>query len=139
MNPNLGKTPDQLSPDLSRSMTGESLDAARNSILMAFGVLPGLHNPATTGPMVRESTRHLAGWVLQPICELMADEAREKLGAAVTIDVGRPLQAFDAGGRARALAQLIEAMGRAKELGLTPDQVNGAIKAVNFAGGDDLA
>lgn len=139
MNPNIGKSPDQLSPDLSRSMTAETLAAARNSIAMAFGVLPGLLNPAATGPAVREAQRHLAGWVLQPLAELLAEEATAKLGGRVLIDVGRPLQAFDAGGRARALATLIDAMGRAKELGLTPDQVQQALVAVNWGGGDGNA
>lgn len=139
MNPNLGKSPDQLSPDLSRSMTGETLAAARNAIGMAYGVLPGLTNQATTGPMVREAQRHLAGWVLQPLAELLAEEASLKLGTKVVIDVGRPLQAFDAGGRARALSQLVEAMGRAKELGLTPEQWSVALQAVNWGGGDNTA
>ncbi|WP_444460933.1 phage portal protein [Rhodobacter capsulatus] len=136
MHPNLGKSPDQLSPDLSRSMTTETLAAARDAICMAFGILPGLMNPAATGPAVREAQRHLAGWVLQPLAELLAEEATAKLGGRVMIDVGRPLQAFDAGGRARALATLIDAMGRAKELGLPPDQVNQALLAVNWGGGD---
>jgi hypothetical protein len=139
MNPNLGKSPDQLSPDLSRSMTAETLDAARGAISMAFGVLPGLHNQSTTGPMVREAQRHLAGWVLQPLAELLAQEARIKLGVNVMIDVGRPLQAFDAGGRARALMGLVEAMGRAKELGLSADQWAVALQAVNWGGGDNSA
>lgn len=139
MNPNIGKSPDQLSPDLSRSMTRESLEAARGAICMAFGVLPGLMNPATTGPMVREAQRHLAGWVLQPVAELLAEEATRKLGGKVVIDVGRPLQAFDAGGRARALSQLIEAMGRAKELGLSPAEIDAAFTSVNWGGGDGLA
>ncbi len=139
MNPNLGKSPDQLSPDLSRSMTAETLSAARDAISMAYGVLPGLTNPAVTGPMVREAQRHLAGWVLQPLAELLAEEARIKLGSEVLIDVGRPLQAFDAGGRARALAGLVEAMGRAKELGLSADQWNVALNAVNWGGGDNAA
>jgi phage portal protein BeeE len=64
MHPNLGKSPDQLSPDLSKSMTAETLESARNAIAMAYGVLPGLTNQSTTGPMVREAQRHLAGWVL---------------------------------------------------------------------------
>jgi hypothetical protein len=139
MHPNLGKSPDQLSPDLSKSMTGETLEAARDAVAMAFGILPGLLNRGTTGPMVREAQRHLCGWVLQPIAELLAQEASAKLGAAVMIDVGRPLQAFDAGGRARALAQIIEAMGRAKELGLSADQLESALLSVNFGGGDNLA
>lgn len=139
MNPQLGQRSDQISPDLSRSMTAESLAAARDAVCGAFGVLPGLMNSATTGPMVREAQRHLAGWTLQPIAELLAEEAKAKLGVDVMIDVGRPLQAFDAGGRARALAQIIEAMGRAKELGLTPDQMQSALLSVNFGGGDGLA
>ena len=139
MNPQLGQRSDQISPDLSRSMTAETLAAARDAICGAFGVLPGLMNPATTGPMVREAQRHLAGWVLQPMAELLAEEASAKLGADVMIDVGRPLQAFDAGGRARALSQIIEAMGRAKELGLSPAQMDSALLSVNFGGGDGLA
>jgi hypothetical protein len=91
------------------------------------------------GPMVREAQRHLAGWTLQPIAELLAEEAKAKLGVDVMIDVGRPLQAFDAGGRARALSQIIEAMGRAKELGLSPAEMQSALLSVNFGGGDGLA
>jgi hypothetical protein len=139
MNPQLGQRPDSLSPDLSKAMTTESLAAARDAIAMVFGVLPGLINRATTGPMVREAQRHLAGWVLQPLAELVAAEATAKLGVTVTLDVGRPLQAFDAGGRARALLGLIEAMGRAKELGLSPAEMSAALASVNWGGGDALA
>ena len=119
-------------------MTAETLEAARSAIVAVYSVLPGLLTVAAQGPLVREAQRHLAGWVLQPICELVAEEASAKLGGKVLIDVGRPLQAFDAGGRARALSGLIEAMGRAKELGLTPDQMNQALLAVNWGGGDGL-
>lgn len=139
MHPNLGKSPDELTPDIGRARPGEMLEAARGAVLMAYGVLPGMLNPATTGPLIREGQRHLAGWVLQPIAELLAEEASRKLGNKVVIDVGRPLQAFDAGGRARALSQLIEAMGRAKELGLSPAEIGAAFKSVNMGGGDDLA
>lgn len=136
MNPQLGQRLEQLSPDLSKSMAGETLDAARDAVCMAFGVLPALFNPATTGPMVREAQRHLAGWVLEPMAQVLAVEAARKLGRMVRIDIGRPLQAFDAGGRARALSGLIEAMGRAKELGLSPDELQNALLAVNWGGGD---
>lgn len=139
LNPQLGQRAQDLSPDLSKSMTGPTLAAARDAVCMAFGVLPALNNPATTGPMVREATRMLAGWTLQPMAESFAEEATAKLGSKVIIDVGRPLQAFDAGGRARALSQVIEAMGRAKELELTPEQIEAAFKSVNFGGGDALA
>lgn len=120
MHPDHGKKPDHLSPDLSRSMTAETLSAARGAILMAFGVLPGMVDPNTTGPLIREGQRHLAQWTLQPIVSLMAEEVSAKLGTAVTMDVMRPLQAFDAGGRARAAAQIIDALAAAKEAGVDP-------------------
>lgn len=112
--------PQSVGPDLERSMTPETLAAARESILAAFGVLPGLFNAATTGPMVREAQRHLAQWTLQPVAGLMAEEASEKLGVQVKIDTLRPLQAFDAGGRARALSAIIAALAQAKEADVDP-------------------
>lgn len=139
MHPNQNKLPEDLSPNLSMSMTPQTLEAARGAVCSVFGVLPALLNPLAQAGLVREAQRHLAGWVLQPMAEVFAEEATRKLGAAVTIDIGRPLQAFDAGGRARALSQLIEAMGRAKELGLSPDQMNAALTSVNWGGGDTVA
>ncbi|ARC87889.1 phage portal protein [Rhodovulum sp. MB263] len=127
--PQIGQHPDDLTPDLSKAMTKETLDAARNAVSGAFGVLPGLLNPATTGPMVREAQRHLAQWMLQPIAALIAEEASEKLGTAVTLDVMTPLQAFDAGGRARAMSAIIGAMVQAKEAGIDPAQ---ALKLVDW-------
>jgi hypothetical protein len=64
---------------------------------VAFGVLPALMNPSTTGPMVREAQRHLAAWTLEPVAHLVAEEATRKLGTEVRTDVMRPLQAFDVG------------------------------------------
>jgi len=128
--------PSSLSPDLSRSMTAETHQAARDSICHAYGVLPALLNPSTTGPMVREAQRHLATWCLQPIAELVAEEATAKLGSPVTIDTLRPLQAFDAGGRARAFAGVIEALANAKAAELDPDQVAKALSLVGWA--DDV-
>ncbi|EKE72576.1 hypothetical protein B30_06331 [Celeribacter baekdonensis B30] len=58
----------------------------------------------------------------------MAQEASEKLGGGVTLDVMRPLQTFDSGGRARATGQIVEAM--AKEAGVDLDK---AAQIVNFA------
>jgi hypothetical protein len=124
--------PADLTPDLSRSGAGETLEAARGSIALAFGVLPGLLSPATTGPMVRECQRHLATWALQPIAELLAEEASAKLGSTVAIDVLTPLQAFDAGGSARAAAGIVQALVQAKEGGLTPAEVQAAFGAVDW-------
>jgi hypothetical protein len=110
--------PADLTPDLEKSTATETLAASRDAICGAFGVLPGLFNSATTGPMVRESQRHLAQWTLQPIAALIAEEATEKLGGKVTIDVMGPTQAFDAGGSARAFATLIQGLAMAKEAGV---------------------
>ncbi|WP_299553205.1 hypothetical protein [uncultured Tateyamaria sp.] len=109
-----------LTPDMSKAMLDKTLDQARDQINAAYGILPGLNNKATTGPMVREAQRHLAQWTLQPMAEQMAEEATDKLGSAVTLDVMRPLQAFDIGGRARAAAGIVQALTQAKEAGVDP-------------------
>lgn len=124
--------PQDLTPDLSRSMAGETLEAARGSICMAFGVLPAWLSTATTGPLVREAQRHLATWQLQPMAELLAEEASAKLGTPVGIDVLTPVQAFDAGGSARAVAGLVQALAQAKEAGLTPAETTAAFGAVDW-------
>lgn len=132
MNPQIGQKPDQLSPDLSKSMTAETLAAAREGIAMAYGVLPSFLNRAATGPVVREAQRQLAIWTLQPIAALLADEASAKLGATVEIDTIRPLQAFDAGGRARALSAIVKTMAEAKEAGIPPADLSGAMRMVDW-------
>jgi hypothetical protein len=121
--------PHDVTPDLSRAMTRESLAAARDAINMVFGVLPGMSASAATGPLIREGQRHLSTWVLQPIAVMIAQEASEKLGQTVALDVLRPLQSFDAGGRARALSGIIQALALAKEAGVDPDQ---ALKLVDW-------
>jgi hypothetical protein len=118
--------PQDMTPDLQRSMSTESLSAARDSILAVYGVLPGLFNASTTGPMVREAQRHLAQWQLQPIANLIGAEVSEKLDSPVTLDVMQPLQAFDAGGRARAAIAVVQLMAQA---GIDADQ---ALKLVNW-------
>lgn len=125
--------PHNLSPNLEHAMTKESLDAARASILGVFGVLPGLMSAATTGPLVREAQRHLATWTLQPLAAVMAEEASDKLGAVVEIDTLRPLQAFDAGGRARAAAGIVQTLALAKEAGVDPET---ALHLVDWKGPD---
>lgn len=125
--------PQDTTPDLARALPIEALQAARDSVAMAFGVLPALLHRSTTGPLVREAQRHLATWTLQPIVELVAAEATEKLGAEVEIDVHRPLQSFDAGGSARALSAIIGAMAQAKEAGLSDAQIAAAFGALDWS------
>ena len=122
--------PSDLTPDLSKAMTRETLQAARDSVATAFGVLPGMLSPNTTGPMVREGQRHLAQWCLQPLAAAIAEEASAKLGQPVTLDTLRPLQAFDAGGRARAAAGIVQALAQAKDAGVDPDT---ALKLVGWS------
>ena len=124
--------PSDVTPDLQGAMPKEMLDAARQSIMGVFGVLPGLMSSASTGPMVREAQRHLAQLVLQPIVVLMAEEASEKLGTEIKIDVVRPSQAFDAGARARAFAGMVQALALAKEAGLDPQQVEDSLKFIDW-------
>lgn len=124
--------PQDVSPDLERTMSLQTLQAAREAVCGAFGVLPSLFDRNTTGPLVREAQRHLAMWTVQPIAMLLAEEASDKLGTTVRIDTVRPLQAFDAGGRARALATIVEAMAKAKEAGLAPGDVGAALRLVDW-------
>lgn len=139
LNPQLGQRREDLSPDLAQTMAAESVEAARDAIFAAFGVLPGLHNRSTTGPMVREAQRHLATWTLQPLAELVAEEMTAKLGATVSIDTLRPLQAYDLGGRARALSAIVSSIAEAKAAGLTPAEMNAALTLVNWGDGDKAA
>jgi hypothetical protein len=113
-------------------MTAETLAASRDAILAAFGVLPGLFNSSTHGPMVREAQRHLAQWTLQPIAKLIAEEATEKLGAEIAIDTQRPLHAFDAGGRARALLTVTQALAMAKAGDVSSADLQAALALVDW-------
>lgn len=124
--------PQDVTPDIQRAMPIATLDAARNAIAMAFGVLPALFDKAATGPVVREGQRHLAQWCLQPVAELIAEEASQKLGGAVKLDTLRPTQAFDAGGASRALATLVETAARAKESGLDPAVLAAAFRRLDW-------
>lgn len=123
--------PRSLTPDLRSAMTTETVAGARDAIAAAFGVLPGLLSPQTTGPLVREAQRHLVQFVLQPMAEIIAQEASEKLGTKVELDLVSPLQAFDQGGRARAFATLVEGLKSAKEAGLSPAQVQAALQFID--------
>lgn len=131
--------PTSVSPDLEKAMTPETLGAARDAIAGAFGVLPSLFASNAQGPLVREAQRHLAGWTLQPIAMLLAEEASDKLGSTIEIDVMRPVQAYDAGGRARALATIVQALSQAKEAGLAPGDMNAALTLVNWGANDGAA
>jgi hypothetical protein len=125
--------PQDVTPDLQASMAVQSLSDARGAIFAAFGVLPAIFAGNAQGPLVREAQRHLAQWVLQPIAQLMAEEASAKLGSAVTIDVVRPAQAFDAGGRARAFGAMVQALTQAKDAGLDPQAVEDALSFIDWA------
>lgn len=125
--------PADVTPDIEKSMSVETLAAARDAISSAFGVLPSWFSAQGQGPAVREAQRQLAQWTLQPIAGLLAEEASEKLGTTVKLDVLRPLQAFDAGGRARALGALIQALAQAKEAKIALADVNDAWAMVDWA------
>ena len=48
----------------------------------------------------------------------------------------RPLQAYDAGGRARALATTVQALAQAKEGGLAPGDLAGAMALLSWGPGE---
>jgi hypothetical protein len=125
--------PSDMTPDLERAMTAETLAAARGAICTVFGILPSLFIDAAQGPLVREAQRHLAQWTLQPIAELLAEEVAQKLGGAVTIDTMGPTQAFDAGGSARAFATLVQGLAMAKEAGV---DAKAALAMLDWADGN---
>lgn len=70
---------------------------------------------------------------------LLGEEASEKLGVPVMIDTLRPVQAYDVGGRARALSTIVEAFARGKEAGLTPQELGEALTKVNWGLNDGAA
>jgi hypothetical protein len=135
--PNADWRPADLTPNIKGSMAIEAFEAARGGVLQAFGVLPALFDKSAQGPLVREAQRHLAAWTLQPIASLMAEECEEKLGVDTVIDVMRPTQAYDAGGRARAISTIVTAIAAAKTAGLAPGDIAAAMALVNLGPGSD--
>jgi len=135
--PNADWRPADLTPNLQQSMALETFEAARAGVMTAFGVLPCLFDAAGQGPAIRECQRHLAAWTLQPIASLMAEECEDKLGVETTIDILRPIQAFDAGGRARAISTMVAALAQAKTAGLAPGDLAAAMALVNLGPGSD--
>ena len=125
--------PQDVTPDLRGMLPVEVMEAARAAICVSFGVLPGLVIPEGQGPMVREAQRHLATWTLQPIAALMGEEASAKLAQPIEIDVHRALQSFDAGGSARALSGIVEALATAKAAGLSDAAVAAAFAALDWS------
>jgi hypothetical protein len=63
------------------------------------------------------------------LANLIAAEASEKLDLKITLDVLQPLQAFDAGGRARTVSAIVQAFATAKESGVEAEE---AMKLVNW-------
>jgi hypothetical protein len=82
--------------------------------------------------LVREAQRHLAAWTLQPVAMLLAEEATAKLGGPVAIDTLRPLQAYDAGGRARAMLSVVQALAMAKSGEVSQADMNAAFDLVDL-------
>lgn len=132
MNPQLGQRRDDLTPDLKKAEAAQIWAQARGAVAEVFGVPAAFFNPASTGPVFREAQRHLVQYTLSPIAKLISDEASMKLGGAVVIDVETPTQAYDTGGRARALSGIIKAMAEAKEAGIDPEA---ALKLVGWSDG----
>lgn len=132
MNPQLGQRRDDLTPDLKKAEASILLESARGAVVECFGIPRAFINPASTGPVFRECQRHLVQYTLSPIAKLISDEATAKLGGAVLIDVETPTQAYDTGGRARALSAIVQALSAAQEAGIDPEK---AMRLVGWSDG----
>lgn len=130
--PQHGQRRDNLTPDLHRAEATSLLESARGAVAEVFGVPRAFFNPASTGPVFREAQRHLVQYTLSPLAKLISEEASAKLGGAVLIDVETPVQAYDTGGRARALSGIIKALSEAKENGIDPEA---AMRLVGWSDG----
>ncbi len=124
--------PAALSPNLRDAMVTDVLDRARAAVLTVYGVDPSFLSMTANGGGLREAQRHLALWTLQPIARLIADELTAKTGSATTLDVVRPMQAYDAGGRARAFGAMVKALAEAKAAGLSNDEIGGLLRLVDW-------
>lgn len=124
--------PAGMTPNIRDAMTAETLAAARDAICNAYGVIPALFSNEAQGPAIRECQRHLAMWTIMPAAMQLAEEASAKLGGTVRIDCTGPLDAYDVGGKARALSAIVETMARAKEAGLVPGDIGAALKLVDW-------
>ncbi|WP_354546394.1 phage portal protein [Roseovarius sp. MBR-78] len=122
MNPQLGQRRDDLTPDLQKAEAAAIMAAARGAVAEVFGVPAAFFNPASTGPVFREVQRHLVQYTLSPLAKVISDEATAKLGGTVQIDVETPVQAYDTGGRARAMQGIIKALAEAQEAGIDPEK-----------------
>jgi phage portal protein BeeE len=116
--PTVDWRPSDLTPNLEKALPVETLTAARESVAMAYGVLPALLSNATTGPLVREAQRHLVQFTLQPVANLIAAECSEKLGGSIALDALSGTQAFDTGATARSFQMLVQGLAMAKESGV---------------------
>jgi hypothetical protein len=110
--------PADLTPSLEKAVPIATLEAARASVLAAYGILPALFDTATTGQLVKQAQQHFAQWTAQPLANLVAEEASEKLGGEVEIDVMTGTQAFDTGAAARSFQMLVQGLAMAKEAGV---------------------
>ena len=131
MHPQLGQRRDDLTPDLQKAEADALWSRSRGAVAECFGVPAAFFNPASTGPVFREVQRHLVQYTLSPLAKIIGDEASAKLGGAVLIDVETPVQAYDTGGRARAMSAIIKAMAEAKENNIDPEL---ALKLVGWNG-----
>ncbi|MEM6438547.1 MAG: phage portal protein [Pseudomonadota bacterium] len=134
MAPTTDWRPHALSPVLKDAMLIESWDRTRDSISSAFGVHPSLLAADGQAAAIREAQRGLAVWTLAPLARLIATELTAKLAATVEIDPVRPVQAWDAGGRARAFSAVVRGIAEAKAAGLSEAETAAARRLVGWGG-----
>ena len=110
-------------PEQLRELYGDTLA----SVLEACGIPAGLGDADADGTSQRESYRSWVMSSVEPVAELIAEEASDKLDSEVAFDF-RGLWAHDLAGKAGAAAKLVTAgmdAGRAASLAglMTPEAV----------------
>jgi hypothetical protein len=117
------------------TFANREMSASRAAFVRLIDYDPSVARTIILAPQTlhAEAQRHLAQLILQPIAGQMAEETSEKLGGPVQIDVVRPMQAFDAGGKARALATMVAALAQAKEAGIEGATLQDALAFIDWA------
>ena len=128
--------PHGLTPEIKDAMLIESWDRARDAGCAVFGCHPSLIAAGGQAAAIREAQRGLAVWTLAPLAKLIAAEAAAKLMAPIAIDPVRPVQAWDAGGRARAITAVVKGIAEAKAAGLSDAETAAALRLVGWGDAD---
>lgn len=131
--------PQGTTPDLTRVMPREVLQAAPGAVMAAYGVLPALFTDQAQGPLAREAQRYHCQWCLQLLAMLLAEEISDKTGAELMIDTLRPSAGVRRGRQGASLRWRRPGAGDGERGGPTDAQNSAARTHVNWGPNDGAA